>query len=253
MTKYLADERRARLAQLINDKGGYRIGDLAAFFGVTKETIRKDLIYLDQKKLVCKTHGGAVSVSESRERPIEMRNLENVDQKRKIAQKALEFIHDDQVILLDSGSTVLTLASLLNSEHNNTLVTNSLPVAAVLSEKELTFHLIGGEFSPITMATSGMVATHALNMMKADIVFLGTSGFQSVDGPSAKAFCDAQIKRDMIKNSRTKIVLADSSKFSTNTFVCFANWSEIDVLITNKDADPAQVAELRKVVKVVFA
>jgi len=253
MTKYLADERRARLAQLINDKGGYRIAELASFFGVTKETIRKDIIFLDQRKLVCKTHGGAISISESRERPIEIRNQENAEQKKKVANKALEFIHDNQVILLDSGSTVLMLATMLSAEQSNTLVTNSLPIASVLSDKGLAFHLIGGEFSPITMATSGMIATQALNMMKADVVFLGTSGFQSIDGPSAKAFCDAQIKRDMIRNSRTKIVLADSSKFKTNAFVRFADWSEIDVLITNEEADPEMVAEIEKMVNIVFA
>jgi len=252
MKKYLADERRALLARLINEKGSIRIGELADFFGVSRETIRKDIISLDQQKLVCKTHGGAVAISESRERPIEMRSQENAAQKERIAMKALDYVHENQVILLDSGSTVLTLARMLDNVHNCTLITNSLPVASVLSEKGLSFHLIGGEFSPITMATSGMLAAQALNMIKADIVFLGTSGFQSSSGPSAKAFCDAQIKQDMIRNSRFKIVLADSSKFHTNAFVRFANWTEIDLLITNEDADPDMVKELQKVVEVVL-
>lgn len=253
MAKYLADERRTMLAQMIQEKGGIRNGELADFFGVTTETIRRDLIYLNDKKLVCKTHGGAISISESVERPIHMRNLENADKKLAIAKKALEYIDGSKVVILDSGSTVLQLAQLLSPGQREMLVTNSIPAANVLAQKGLSFFLIGGEFSPITMATSGMTATQSLNMIKADVVFLGTSGFQACNGPSAKAFCDAQVKSDMISNSRTRIVLADSGKFVTNAFVRFSNWSEIDYLITDADAPADKVEELRHMVEIVIA
>ena len=250
MNGFLADERRNKLAQMINDRGSIRIGDIADHFGVTKETIRKDLIYLDQKKLICKTHGGAVSLSESSERPIQMRTTENADKKERIAQKALEYLEGVRVLLLDSGSTILMVAKQLPIYEPITVVTNSFSVAMVLAEKEMSFNLVGGEFSPITMATSGMVATQTLNLIKADLVLLGSSGFQSSSGPSAKAFCDAQIKQDMIRNSRTKIVLADSSKFVTNAFVQFATWTDIDLLITDRDAPIEMLKELRKKVDI---
>lgn len=253
MSNYLADERRNRLAQLINDKGSIRIGELAEHFGVTTETIRRDLIYLDKRKLVCKTHGGAVSINESKERPVHMRSRENSDKKSIIAQKAIEYLQDSHVIILDSGSTVLQLAALLQPGQCETVVTNSLPAANVLAEKDIPFLLIGGEFSPVTMSTNGMAATQMLDMIKADVVFLGTSGFQSCSGPSSKSFYDAQIKRDMINNSRIKIVLADSSKFVTNAFVRFADWSDIDYLITDGDAPAAMLDMLQKKVEIVLA
>lgn len=250
MSRYLADERRTRLAQLINDKGSFRVAELAEYFGVTKETIRKDLIYLDQQKLVCKTHGGAVSISESTERPIHMRSTENPEKKMRIAEKALDFLSDSKVVILDSGSTVMQLASLIMPGQCETLITNSLPAANALAGKEMPFLWIGGEFSPITMSTSGMAAAQTLSYITADVVFLGSSGFQSCGGPSAKAFCEAQIKREMMKKSRTKIVMADSSKFVTNAFVRFADWSEIDYLITDTDAPKEVLAELMKKVNV---
>lgn len=253
MSRYLADKRRTKLAELINDKGSFRVAELADYFGVTKETIRKDLIYLDQQKLVCKTHGGAISISESTERPVHMRSTENPEKKICIAKKALDFLSDSKVAILDSGSTVLHLAELLTPNQCETLVTNSLPAANALAQKDMPFLWIGGEFSPITMSTSGMAASQTLNYITADVVFLGSSGFQSNTGPSAKAFCDAQIKRDMMKKSRTKIVLADSSKFVTNAFVRFADWSEIDYLITDSDAPEDALAELRKKIQIVIA
>lgn len=253
MDRYLADSRRMKLAQLINDKGSIRVAELADFFGVTKETIRKDLIYLDQQKLVCKTHGGAVAISESSERPVQLRSMENPEKKIRIATRALDFISDSKVVILDSGSTVLQLAAQLTTGCCETVVTNSLPAANMLAEKEMVFLWIGGEFSPVTMSTSGMAAVHTLNYITADTVFLGSSGFQSCSGPSAKAFCDAQIKRDMMNRSRTKIVLADSSKFATNAFVRFADWTEIDYLITDAEAPESAILELKKKVKVILA
>ena len=244
--KYVAAERRNRLAQLIMEQGSVRIGDMAALFGVTNETIRKDLLYLDEQKIVCKRHGGAVAVSEPYERPLHDRAMENGDLKERIARKALELLENNSVIILDSGTTVLTLARMLAPYEQLTIVTNSFPAAVELTEAGKTVHMIGGEISAVTMSTSGMAATNDLNMVKADIAFLGTSGFQSFGGPSAKAFSQAQTKVDMIRNSRMHVVLADSSKFQTNAFVQFAQWSQIDYLITDGGAPEEALSAIEK-------
>ncbi len=253
MAKYVATERRNRMAQLIMDQGSVRIGEMATLFGVTNETIRKDLIYLDEHNIVSKQHGGAVAVSEAYERPIHTRATENELQKAKIAHKALELVERNSVIILDSGSTVLLFAKLLSEDLKPTIVTNSFPAASVVMEKGNPVHMIGGEISPVTMSTSGMMATRDLGMIRADIVFLGSSGFQSYNGPSAKAFCDAQVKMDMIAGSKTNVVLADSSKFVTNAFVQFANWEEIDYLITDSGAPADKLEAIAKRCKVIIA
>lgn len=246
MRKYVAAERRNRLAQLIKEQGSVRIGEVSELFGVTKETIRKDLIYLDQQNIVSKRHGGAVAFSEAHERPVHDRATENELLKERIAQKALELVKHSSVLILDSGSTVLTFSRMLSEQMKLTIVTNSFPAASALLEMGNSVHIIGGEMSPITMSTSGMMATHHLNMIKADMVFLGSSGFQSYSGPSAKAFCDAQIKKDMMRNSKTRVVLADSSKFITNAFVQFADWSDIDILITDSGAPQDMIKTIAK-------
>lgn len=255
MKKYVAAERRKRLARLIMEEGSVRVGDMAAMFGVTNETIRKDLLYLDEQKIIHKEHGGASAVSEAHERPIHDRASENEALKERIAQKALELVEEGSVIILDAGSTILSFARKLEPTRRITIVTNSLPAATALTDNGNCVHIIGGEYSAVTMSTTGLMASRDLNMIKADIVFLGTSGFQSYDGPSSKAPSDAQTKQDMIRNSRKSVVLADSSKFSANAFVQFAQWSEIDYLITDEGApqDVLEIIENQYKCKVIIA
>lgn len=238
----LAAERRKQLAEMVRSNGSVRIGEIAELFGVSSETIRKDLIYLNNCGAVKKSFGGAVAVSEYRERPVSGRSMEHADRKQEIAKRAMEFLSDGGVVFIDSGSTVLEAAKLLHAGMDIAVVTNSLAALNALMEKGLDIHFVGGVFSDVTMATSGFWAVGAINTIKFDVALLGTSGFQSHSGPSVKTFPDAQMKQEVLKNSRKKIVLADSSKFVTNAVVQYAEWGNIDVLVTDKDA-PADMAK----------
>jgi DeoR/GlpR family transcriptional regulator of sugar metabolism len=253
MRKMLAAERRNKLAQIIHDNGSVHIKEIADYFGVTSETIRKDLIILSNKGLVKKSHGGAIAINESFERPIDTRFTENQELKRKIAERALDLIGSNNVIIIDSGSTLLMFAKIFPQNRQLTVITNSIVAANVLAGKGNNICIIGGELSDVTMSTSGMLTTHAFSTIKADIAFLGTSGFQSHSGPSAKTFVDGQTKIDMIRNSKTKVVLADSSKFKTNAIVQYADWGEIDYLITDDTAPEDMVKEIRKKTQVLIA
>ena len=249
----LAAERRKQLTEMVRSSGSVRIGEIAEFFGVSSETIRKDLIYLNDRGAVKKSFGGAVAVSEYRERPVSGRSMENAGQKAAIALRALDFLSDGGVGFIDSGSTALEVAKLLHSGMDVALVTNSLAALNALTGKGLDLHFVGGVFSDVTMATSGFWATNAVSTIKFDVALLGTSGFQSHSGPSVKTFPDAQMKQDVLKNSRKKIVLADSSKFVTNAVVQYAEWRDIDVLITDGGA-PREAAEaVGEAAEVIFA
>lgn len=253
MPKHFSDERRKKIVQLVNDRGSCGIAELAEYFSVTTETIRKDIIYLEKQQEICKVFGGAVSVSHVSESPMGMRSAENIALKELIAKKANDYVKENQVILIDSGSTTLAFVRNMIAPGKNTIITNSIPAAITLAEKGAQPILIGGNFSQNTLATSGMVATQTLGIIKADIAFLGASGFQLSSGPSAKDFCDVQLKKDMISSSRKRIVLADSSKLTSDAFIRFADWAEIDMLITDSGVKPEIVEELQKYVQVVLA
>lgn len=253
MKNLLAAERRKQLTEMVNSNGSVRIGELAALFGVSSETVRKDLIYLNDCGALQKSFGGAVALSEYRERPVGSRTQENAGKKTTVARRALDFLTAGGVVFIDSGSTVLEAAKQIHADMDIAVVTNSIPALNALADKGLDIHFVGGVFSDVTMATSGLWAVSALSSIKFDVALLGTSGFQSHSGPSVKGFPDAQVKQEVLKNSRRSIVLADSSKFSANAVVQYAEWREIDALVTDADAPKEAVERIGAATEVVFA
>lgn len=247
----LITERRNKILELVNAQGSIRVVDLAKSLDVTTETIRKDLLYLNNQGLVQKKFGGAIAVNDVTDRPPLEREFEAWEEKAAIARYAQNYITGNNVIFIDSGSTLMTFVKLLPPELEITIVTNSFSAVDPLAKTNNVVYFLGGEVSNITMSTSGFWAVNALNSIKIDVAFLGTSGFQSHNGPTSKQFINAQIKKEIIRHSAQNIVLADSSKFVTNAVLQYANWSDIDALITDEKAPADIVENLRKQTEVI--
>ncbi|BEU88624.1 DeoR/GlpR family DNA-binding transcription regulator [Selenomonas sp. TAMA-11512] len=235
MAKMITAERRNRIAEHIIANGSIKAGELARTFGVSTETIRKDLIYLDREGIVKKSHGGALSALEFAERPLEDRTAEGSAEKAAIAEYAMRFIRENTVIFLDAGSTCTSLARLLYLKKGLTIFTTSLSVANVLISSENKLHMSGGTLNPITMALEGFAATGFLRQIHVDIAFLGTSGFQDCNGPTSIDFTDADVKRAILERARTKIVLAHSAKTQASALVEYTKWKNIHHLITDSN------------------
>lgn len=255
----LTKERREKILSLINNSvDSIKTSELASQLNVTTETIRKDLIYLDNRKLIKKFHGGAKPVAEFVERSLGLRLGESMVYKRAIAKTALEQIADCSVVFIDAGSTTSELANFLveQSQYNNVIcqrafVTNSFSVANILSGHVRTLFFVGGEVSNITQSTSGLWALGELDSITIDLAFLGSSGFYSHHGPCTKISNDALFKATVIKNSSRKIVLADHTKFTTNAIMQYAKWSEIDLLITDSGVTFEQKESLQDSVDII--
>ncbi len=248
-----ANERRQEILALINSVGKVRASDLAESLNVTPETIRKDLIYLNNKKLLKKGHGVAQAINEYRESPILDRVHENANAKRAIAELAVKQLADCSVIFVDAGSTTTAFAGLLELRPQLAVITNSFSVVTSLQETGNTIYFIGGEVSRVTQSTSGFWASNELDSIKIDIAFLGTSGFQSHNGPCTKHFSDAQFKHDVIKSSNRVIILADSTKFESNAIMQYADWSDIDLLITDSGVSKEQREKVAQYVNILVA
>lgn len=248
-----ASERRQEILNLINKEGSLRASDLAERMGVTSETIRKDLIYLNNKKLLKKCHGSAHAINEFIERSVDLRTKENTAAKRAIAKKAIEQIADSMVIFIDAGSTMVELAKLLGLLPQLAIITNSFSVVEILQNTGNTIYFIGGEVSNVTQATNGFWAANELRSIRIDIAFLGTSGFQSHTGPCTKYFSDTQLKKEVINNSNKTIVLADHTKFVSNAIIQYADWIDIDLLITDKNVKEEHLKALSEDVDIIIA
>ena len=123
-------ERQRQIVEFVQKFGIASIADLAGRYGVSEFTIRRDIDYLSQSHLVIKVKGGAKRIdtpSQFREAALTLRRQINVEQKEKIARKALEFIEPGDTIFLDGSSTIITLAQLLaKTPPHITVVTNSI-------------------------------------------------------------------------------------------------------------------------------
>lgn len=254
------DDRREQILTLVNKTAdSVKTSELATLLNVTTETIRKDLIYLDNRNLVKKFHGGAMPVAEFVEQSLGLRLSENVLSKKAIAQKALEQLAGSSVIYIDAGSTTCELAKLLSQvtvSHTNmqrAIVTNSFTVANELMGSIHTRFFLGGDISDVTQSTGGLWAINALGSINIDLAFVGSSGFLSHHGPGTKISSDALLKSEVIKKANRTIILADYSKFTSNAIMQFAEWSQIDLLITDSNVQEQHLKEVSNYVNVIVA
>ena len=225
MARLNAQNRQEQIIELLNNNGSMKATELADYFSVSRETIRRDLNTLSENGSIKKGFGGAIAVNDFTTLPIDSRLLDEHDAKKRIARKALSFIPEHGFIYLDTGSTTLSLALELKNLSGYTIITNSIPVLTTLIDSKN--HLI--------MCSVGVQVIELLKTLRVDIAFLGSAGFEQHHGPATNAFADGQIKSCAISCAQTSIVLCDSRKAKYSSFQQYASWNEIDHLISDTD------------------
>lgn len=235
MRKQLTAERRQEIAQLLLRNGNLKASELAAQFEVSTETIRKDLIYLEEQGIAKKSYGGAIACSELLERPVALKEMENMSVKTDIAHRALDLIPEKSVILLDAGSTTYALAKLLTLRNDLTIFTNSVTILSLLSDSDNQIFALGGRVRGSSKGIVGSWTIQALQSLHIDTAFLGSDGFRNLAGPSTASYEEAEFKQAVLSCSNRTVILSDHTKFFSNSLFQFASWKEIDTLITNQD------------------
>jgi DeoR family transcriptional regulator, fructose operon transcriptional repressor len=243
-----AEERQQTIAGLVADRGRVAVTALAEEFGVTTETVRRDLAALERAGMLRRVHGGAVPTGALTyvETALGERHGTRSEQKRKIAAAALDLLPGaDGSLLLDGGSSTAALADLLPSDRRLFVATHSVPIAARLGTMPgLSLYVVGGRVRGITQCAVGEQAVNALADLRVDVAFLGTNGVTPEHGFSTPDEAEASVKRAMTRAGQRVVVLADSSKLGREHLVRFATPADVDVLVTDADADPAAIARL---------
>lgn len=234
-----AAERQEAIVDAAHTQGRVDVTEISERLGVTPETVRRDLTVLEQRGLVRRVHGGALPVAQTDREPSILQRLGiGAGEKQRIAERALAELPGQGTILLDSGTTTLALARLLKNDLGLAVVTNSVAIAAVLSDHpDLQLHLLGGQVRTRTGAAVGSWVERALSGTCIDVAFLGTNGFSLDRGMTTPDLAEADAKRAMVAASRRRIVLADASKAGLSHFQRFANVEEVSLLITDSRLD----------------
>lgn len=248
-----AAERHQEIINILVQKGHVRVGELAKIFSVSTETIRKDLLELESKRLIKKNNGSAEILRESSASAYARKSKRDVKEKQCIARLAAAMIPKNSVIFIDAGSTNFQLASQLIMRKDIMVATNFTPIVELMNANDIRVISIGGEVRPVSGAATGPFAHYCISRINADIAFVGSSGFLGTGGPCVENFPEAEVKQEMIKNAQRTYVLADHSKLHIRAIAKFADWSEITGVIMDEHAAPEDIKELQNKVDVLLA
>jgi len=244
----LPHTRRAKIRQLLNDRGSAGIVELARMFGVSEMTVRRDLAALAEDGQIMRTHGGAVATEKMVfEFDFGARRAANRPAKRAIARKAMEFVKPGQIIILDTGTTTLELAHLLRQHEDITVLTPSLAVASELQFSEgIHTVLLGGLVRKGSPDLTGAVTEGNLDLFAADIAFQGADGID-LSGRLYNADLQiAHVDRKMRERAAHTYILCDSSKIGKNALACNGTLKEVDALITDDGIRPSDRKKLQR-------
>lgn len=235
----LAIERRKKILARLRAEKHVVVSELAKEFGVSEETIRRDLDRMDKEGQVVKTYGGAVLNENSvTELPFVVRKKSNVAEKQKIAELVAGIVNDGDAVILDASSTAVFIALKLKSKKNLTLVTNSVEVLMELSDVAgWRIFSTGGSLKEKSCALVGPQAEEMLSSYHVGKVILSCKGVDADGGFSDSNDAHASLKRKMLACGAQKIFAVDSSKFDRRSFIEVSGFEGIDAVITDKRPD----------------
>ena len=228
-------ERRKYILEQISKEGFVKVAELAKALGVTQVTIRKDLNYLETYGVLQRAHGSAIHpTQQTTDINLNSQKLINFEQKKKIAEKAVSLITNNESIFLASGSTITVFAENLKPKGKLNVVSISVNISAHLGDiPGITVMQVGGILYGNTLSVLGAEASKTIESLYCSKVFFGVDGIDLDYGVTCGTGEEASITNKMMQSSQTSIVLADSSKFGMRGFARICEIEDIDIIITD--------------------
>lgn len=245
--RYTKAERRRQILLELSLKPHVRTAELAALFGVSGETVRRDVEALSQAGHLRRDYGGASATHPGSLRDLDQRRRERVAEREMIGRAAVSAVTEGQTLMIDAGSTTIQFARFLAySEMRVTVVTNSLEVAMTLGHgRHAKVVLAPGDLVPEEGAVIGPKTLEFLESYNVDHCFLGAAGLSEIGVTESVAGFDV-IKRRMLRQSRRRHFLIDASKFGDTHFALVADFEQFHSLFTDRAPDGKIGAKMRE-------
>lgn len=230
----MKSERQENILEILKGKRFATVEYLAKTLYSSAPTIRRDLNDLEEKGFVKRSHGGAmIADTENSPIPIDFRNRKNIYEKIGMCKKAAELIKENSVIFIDGSTTTLHLADCIPQDKNITVVTNSLLVCARLCEKNITTHCTGGILVPSSKAFVGQRAEAVIRDFCIDTCFFSSHALNDEGKITDYSDMETSLRKVMLENSKTKVFMCDSSKFSKTSSFNVTDLDSVDYVITD--------------------
>ena len=236
-------ERHKAILESLRNSGSVDVGVLSQQLKVSAVTIRKDLDMLEEKKLLYRTHGGAIIADPYiATRKVSEKEKLHPELKRRIGQRAVELLSPQYALIIASGTTVQAFARCIPN-MKMTVITSAMNVVMELLDKpDIEIIQLGGI---IRHSSASVVSEYAIRMLDnfaCNKLFLGVDGIDPEYGLSTTHLQEASLNRMMIHSATKTIVLADSSKFGRRGFSKICDMSDIDHVITDSGT-PAKMLD----------
>lgn len=241
-------EREERILNALLEKESMTTRELSAKLYVSVPTLRRDLIKLEQLGKIVRTHGGAKLLQKSADQqiPILLREQEQSDAKTVMARRAVEFIRDGDIILLDGSTSACAIIPLLGDFHNLIVITSSAKASVMLGRMGIQNICTGGRMITKSLSYVGEDAERTLRRYNGDIAFFSCRGL-SMDGRlTDNSVEENDLRRCMLRQSKKHIFLCDSSKLGKLYLNNLCLLADVDAIVCEEPVPRQLLNMLRK-------
>ncbi len=246
------NKRQEEILNMLSTEKTLNTAELADRLDVSIVTIRRDINALAQKNLIDKHYGGIsarntdFNVQNYVSWHVRSQNLH--EEKVRIGEKALDFVHDDSVIALDIGTTLSEFAKLLYVKKNLVIITNSLFIASNLAQNtDHQIFCIGGTVSSNEVITHGYYASEFLaHFSYVDQFFIGADAISEQSGITETHDFQAEVKSMIGKLAKETILLADHSKFHKSARFKSIDLNSVDKMVTDTGTPEEEINSMKE-------
>lgn len=239
--RMFVEERHQEILRLLEANDKVKVKELSKRFEVTEDCIRKDLASMEARNLLKRTYGGAVpcdTLHPGHSNIVSTRKDKNIKEKKKIAKKAVELIHDGDMIFLDTSTTNIELArEIIAKGLEVTVVSCMLDIVELFtSAPNVKFILLGGEFKPSQNGFLGELTTQMMDKFRFDLCFMGVVGADLLDNAIMTYIPeDGIMKNHAVRKSNKCYLVMESNKFDFKANYVYATFDDIDGVICEEE------------------
>ncbi|WP_068674992.1 DeoR/GlpR family DNA-binding transcription regulator [Oceanobacillus sp. Castelsardo] len=243
----LAKERRQNIKELVLEKKGVKVAELAEMFDVTDETIRRDLNVLEKEGVLLRGYGGAfIQTGVENVIDSDIRQSVYIENKKKIAVICDTLIQNGDVIFFDTSTTAYYVAEQIVNKRL-TVLTNSLRITNLLSKQpNIRLVCIGGHYNKSEMGFFGLNAFRSLGDYYVDKSFVSCRSLSIENGITESIEETAALKIKAIERSKECYIIADYTKFENTSFLKISGYGSITGIITDKQLSERWHNEMKK-------
>ncbi|MFJ8244905.1 DeoR/GlpR family DNA-binding transcription regulator [Peribacillus asahii] len=243
----LQEHRHQKIESFLKQHKAVKAAELASLLNVSIDTVRRDLETLEKKGTIKRVHGGAIlkqSNTTVLNKLFNEREVKNLENKQEVAALAVELIEEGQAIALNGGTTTIEIAKVLVEKFQRlTIITNDIRILSILgANKHFNVILSGGFFNPEEYTLYGKQCEEILANFNIDIAFITVNGLSLENGLTDFRIHEVGVIQTILSRTKYKVVVADSSKFETSSYINVCPLKEIDLIVTDRSI-PSNIVE----------